>query len=76
MTGSVEISEPKCFQYGNKRSLRLDLVDNDGNNDKDRFDIRYDETYNPDDESSYIKSFLAKTYNKVDNNTVFVEQQL
>lgn len=65
--GTAEITESAAFKYGNGKCLIIKL----GGQCRATYDIRYDRTYNQDNEKDYIEKFLENQYCNV--NYVNVE---
>ena len=49
MLGTVEISESKCFQYGNGKVIKFNVTEKEkGYSNTNSYDIRYDTRYKND----------------------------
>lgn len=74
MSGTVEITESKCFQYGNGKVMKFDVADKEkGYSHTDIYDIRYDTRYKSGKETEYIKQFVKDNFAQVIDNLIIIE---
>ncbi len=74
MSGTVEITESKCFQYGNNKAMKFDVADKEkGYSNTNIYDIRYDTRYKSNKEAEYIKQFIKDNFAQVIDNSIIIE---
>lgn len=74
MSGTVEITESKCFQYGNGKVMKFDVTDKEkGYSNTNSYDIRYDTRYKSDKEVQYIKQFVKDNFAQVVESSIVIE---
>lgn len=74
MSGIVEITESKCFQYGNNKVMKFDVADKErGYSNTNSYDIRYDTRYKSDKEVQYIKQFVKDNFAQVVESSIVIE---
>ena len=74
MSGTVEITESKCFQYGNNKAMKFDVADKEkGYSNTNIYDIRYDTRYKSNKEAEYIKQFIKANFAQVIDNSIIIE---
>ena len=74
MSGTVEITESKCFQYGNEKVMKFNVADKEkGYSNTNSYDIRYDIRYKSNKETEYIKQFVKDNFAQVVESSVVIE---
>lgn len=75
MSGIVEITESKCFQYGNGKVMKFDVTDKEkGYSNTNSYDIRYDTRYKSGKETEYIKQFVKDNFAKVVESSIAIDK--
>ena len=74
MSGIVEITESKCFQYGNGKVMKFDVTDKEkGYSNTNSYDIRYDTRYKSGKEIEYIKQFVKDNFAQVIEDSIVIK---
>ena len=73
MLGTVEISESKCFQYGNGKIIKFNVTEKEkGYSNTNSYDIRYDTRYKNDKEIEYIRKFIKDNFSQVVETSIVI----
>lgn len=73
MLGTVEISESKCFQYGNGKVIKFNVTEKEkGYSNTNSYDIRYDTRYKNDKEIEYIRKFIKDNFSQVVETSIVI----
>lgn len=58
----VDIAKSNCFNYGNGKFMSFEYTEGISVGECEGFDIRYDKSYDSEDEASYIKGFIKNRW--------------